>query len=154
MTHFQRHHQSQVLRFHHICSRESDLQDAVSILFQSLRSRNYSARFLRHIKRTTLALLAPTRSCTTSSPTIQKTPQRRYHWENLPQQESPPTYTATVQLAPLITTFSVAQTRLHGLFKQNFTQAKANHIPFQNYSVISALRINPSLRGHFSQSLL
>ena len=45
---------SQILRFHRICSRECDFQAACTILFQALRGRGYSIRFLRKIKNQTL----------------------------------------------------------------------------------------------------
>lgn len=76
---------SQILCFRCICSQESDLHDAISILFRSLRTRNYSARFLRHIKITTLASLTPCPSLTISSPIIQPNPQRRHQRENNPR---------------------------------------------------------------------
>ena len=46
---------SQLLRFHRICNNKSDFEEAVQILFHSLRQMNYTPRFLRHIKNTTLA---------------------------------------------------------------------------------------------------
>ena len=46
---------SQLLRFHRICNNKSDFEEAIQILFHSLRQRNYTSRFLRHIKNTTLA---------------------------------------------------------------------------------------------------
>ena len=46
---------SQLLRFHRICNNKSDFEEAIQILFHSLRQRNYTPRFLRHIKNTTLA---------------------------------------------------------------------------------------------------
>ena len=46
---------SQLLRFHRICNNESDFEEAVQILFHNLRQRNYTPRFLRHVKNTTLA---------------------------------------------------------------------------------------------------
>ena len=41
---------SQLLRFHRICSDQKYFLEACSILFDSLKSRNYSKRFLRRIK--------------------------------------------------------------------------------------------------------
>lgn len=61
---------SQIIRFHRISSLQSDLQESIRTLFKSLRKRNYSKRFLRSIKNSTLASLAPTRShltCTHNS---------------------------------------------------------------------------------------
>ncbi|KAG7467708.1 hypothetical protein JOB18_018490, partial [Solea senegalensis] len=53
---------SQIIRFHRICSMSPDFHQATSTLFHSLRKRGYSKRFLRTIKSTTLASLAPARS--------------------------------------------------------------------------------------------
>lgn len=63
---------SQILRFYRICSRVSDFNDAISILFRSLRSRHYSARFLRNIKRMTLASLPPAPPSIISSPSYNR----------------------------------------------------------------------------------
>ena len=45
---------SQILRFRRICNNKSDFESATTILFNSLRQRNYSARFLRSVKTQTL----------------------------------------------------------------------------------------------------
>lgn len=50
---------SQILRFHRICSKDSDLQEAIAILFKSLRKRGYSRSFLRRVHRETFASLHP-----------------------------------------------------------------------------------------------
>ena len=42
--------QSQILRFHSICSQSPDFEKACSTLFKALKERNYSSRFLRRIK--------------------------------------------------------------------------------------------------------
>ena len=52
---------SQIIRFYRISSLAIDLHSSISILFCSLRQRGYSKRFLRQIKNSTLASLAPTR---------------------------------------------------------------------------------------------
>lgn len=39
---------SQLLRFHRICTQETDFREAVKILFTALRKRGYSRSFLRH----------------------------------------------------------------------------------------------------------
>ena len=49
---------SQILRFNRICSQKSDFEEACSILFRSLRTRGYSARFLRKIKHETLCKIS------------------------------------------------------------------------------------------------
>ncbi len=49
---------SQIIRFYKICNNSSDSEEACSILFRTLRQkRNYSARFLRIIKSSTLKKL-------------------------------------------------------------------------------------------------
>ena len=45
---------SQILRFHRICNNTNDFESATTVLLDSLRRRNYSARFLRHIKNSIL----------------------------------------------------------------------------------------------------
>ena len=52
---------SQITRFHRICNNKSDFDAACSILFQALRSRLYSIRFLRGIKSKTVRELNQTR---------------------------------------------------------------------------------------------
>ena len=49
---------SQILRFHRICSQRTDLDETCTILFRSLRTRGYSARFLRKIKHETLCKIS------------------------------------------------------------------------------------------------
>ena len=49
---------SQVLRFHRICTRPSDFNQACTIVFSKLKERGYSKRFLRNIKNSTLAKIA------------------------------------------------------------------------------------------------
>lgn len=46
---------SQILRFHRICNNKDDFELATKILFDSLRERNYSNRFLRFVKNETLS---------------------------------------------------------------------------------------------------
>ena len=50
---------SQIIRFHRICSRENDFEEACTILFQALKHRNYNPRFLRKIKTEYLQSLIP-----------------------------------------------------------------------------------------------
>ena len=45
---------SQILRFHRICSQKTDFELACTSVFQSLKTRGYSARFLRCVKSQTL----------------------------------------------------------------------------------------------------
>lgn len=53
---------SQIIRFHRISSTLQDFQTATRTLFNSLRHRGYSKRFLRTVKNSTLASLAPIHS--------------------------------------------------------------------------------------------
>ena len=46
---------SQILRFHRICTKKKDFEQACTIVFSKLRDRGYSKRFLRTIKNSTLA---------------------------------------------------------------------------------------------------
>lgn len=65
---------SQLIRYHCISSNIQDFHASTSILFHSLRSRGYSKRFLRSLKNSTLASLAPARSPphTSSPPQVPK----------------------------------------------------------------------------------
>ena len=45
---------SQIIRFYRICNNNEDFEEACKILFQALRDRRYSRRFLRTIKAATL----------------------------------------------------------------------------------------------------
>ena len=46
---------SQIKRFYKICSQITDFETACTVLFKALRNRGYPKRFLRSIKRETLA---------------------------------------------------------------------------------------------------
>lgn len=46
---------SQILRFHRICTRNSDFEEACFLVFSKLKERGYSNRFLRKIKNNTLS---------------------------------------------------------------------------------------------------
>ena len=46
---------SQILRFHRICTKKQDFEEACTTVFSKLRDRGYSKRFLRSIKNSTLA---------------------------------------------------------------------------------------------------
>ncbi len=48
---------SQIMRFYRICSQESDFNEACTTLFQALRKRGYTIRFLRNIKSQTVCSL-------------------------------------------------------------------------------------------------
>ena len=50
---------SQILRFHRLSSDQQSFNNSCSILFQALRSRGYTARFLRSIKSKTIRDLTP-----------------------------------------------------------------------------------------------
>ncbi len=64
---------SQIIRFHRICNNKSDFEEACKTLFEALKPRRYSARFLRHIKIETLKQLnPPNQSRNGSSPCNQK----------------------------------------------------------------------------------
>lgn len=50
---------SQILRFHRIYWKETDLHEAITVLFRSLRRWGYLRSFLRRVRRETLASLLP-----------------------------------------------------------------------------------------------
>lgn len=137
---------SQILRFHRICSLNSDFHQAVSILFSSLRKRHYSDRFLCRIKSQTLATLVPPHLHLVDRD-APSSPQPTHRWMNH-LVNSP--HTAPVRsppkLTPFITTFSHRYNELHHLFKSNFDHRTSQNPALQNHTVISALRKNASLR--------
>ena len=51
---------SQIMRYYRICSRKIDFDEACTVLFQALRKRGYSIRFLRYIKSKTVQKLSKT----------------------------------------------------------------------------------------------
>ena len=60
---------SQIIRFHRICTDKPDFHQATTTLFNSLKTRGYSKRYLRTVKNMALASLTPTRS--TPPPQVQ-----------------------------------------------------------------------------------
>ncbi|XP_078795976.1 uncharacterized protein LOC144988835 [Oryzias latipes] len=138
---------SQIIRFHRICSNPLDFHSATTTLFKSLRTRGYSKRFLRSIKSSTLASLAPTRSQTTPLPA--QAPESDPPDSSL--SSHPPCHTP--QLVPFVSTFSHKITGLHHIIKQNFTNSKAHHPAFNNLQIISAYRKHKSLKSLLVTSL-
>lgn len=166
---------SQIIRFHRISSRFSDFQQATQILFKSLRNRGYSKRFLRSIKNSTLAALAPARSLNDGdppqdlqmeqpllpglpvSPEIEPNPypnQGLYPYPTLlppgrgARSSSPNTYIPDPpQLIPFVSTFSHRIIGLHRTIKNNFIHIQSQHPIIHNYKVISAHRKNRSLHN-------
>ena len=53
---------SQLIRFHRICSLPHHVEEATRTLFEALRPRGYSRRFLRTIKQEVAALFPPDRA--------------------------------------------------------------------------------------------
>lgn len=127
---------SQIIRFYRISSKESDLQDSISVLFRSLRKRGYSSRFLRAIKSSTLAGL--------NSNIMNIGEVSNESGRNLTQNQ--------VQLGelnslmPLVTTYSRSYLPLHHQLKTNFKKYTSGLTHFQNCRVISAHRRNKNLR--------
>ena len=166
---------SQIIRFHRISSNISDFHESCHILFNSLRNRGYSKRFLRTIKNTTLATLAPTRSLTGQTPpqvhNIERPPppgspaSPNHHFPYPKQGLYPyPTLTPAVvdgrspsssnnhspaakQLIPFVSTFSHRTTGLHRTIKHNFSLIQSQHSTIQNHAVISAHRKNRNLQN-------
>lgn len=118
---------SQIIRFYRISSKESDLQDAIGILFRSLRKRGYSSRFLRTIKSSTLAGL-------------NSNAMRGNQTQNQIQQGE------QNRLMPLVTTYSRSHLPLHHQLKTNFKKYTSGLIRLQDCRVISAHRRNKNLR--------
>lgn len=122
---------SQIIRFYRISSRETDLQKSITVLFQSLRRRGYSDRFLRAIKRKTLMELRSRSERLTSS---RVTEQERVGGEE------------EKEILPLITMYSIPYLPLNSTFKMNFNSLLADREPFHNCRVITANRKNKNLR--------
>lgn len=132
---------SQIIRFHRISSRLADLENSISILFRSLTQRGYSRRFLRSIKSSTLASLAPARL--EDSFSVQAAGQRRHGGRGTVSPE---------KVVPLVTTYSLPYLPLQSQLKTNFRDTMANHCRFKEYRVISALRKNKNLRDMLVKS--
>lgn len=128
---------SQIIRFHRISSRSTDLQEAIGILFRSLRQRGYSKRYLRDIKNSTLANLSP--------------PNNVHDRSTAPPNPAPALgdsgeQAQARQLIPFISTFSHRITALHRTVKNNFRTFQTQNPTFQGSATISAYRKNKSLR--------
>lgn len=126
---------SQIIRFCRISSREADLNQAISILFHSLRQRGYSRRLLRRIKKQTLLSFNP--SDCTSGFSIEAGWRRSREAKHNDNQN---------QLIPLVITYSRPYVKLQNLWKNNFYTTMADHDQFQNYKIISAFRRNKNLK--------
>lgn len=107
---------SQIIRFYRISSREADMYNSISILFKSLRKRGYSRRFLRTIKRDTVAALAPT--CSQNGPPTGAAGQG-HHEEN--------TIMNLDKTVPLVTTYSKLYLPLQNQLKNNFEKFMLQH---------------------------
>lgn len=110
---------SQLIRFHRICSFETHFEEACQTLFQVLRTRGYSKRFLRHIKSQTLKSFS----------------------SNVTRLRSDPKHAI-----PLITTFNNHSKILNRHIKHNFHTTQITHIPLQDFAVVSAYRKNKNLK--------
>lgn len=129
---------SQIIRFFRISSKESDLQDSISILFRSLRKRGYSSRFLRAIKSSTLAGLKS--NIVNTGEVSNDSGGNQTQNQNQIQPGEPN------RLMPLVTTYSRSYLPLHYKFKTNFKKYTSDLTPFQNCRAISAHRRNKNLR--------
>lgn len=127
---------SQIIRFYRISSKESDLQDSISVLFRSLRKRGYSSRFLRAIKSSTLAGLNPN-IMNIGEVSNDSGGNRTQNQVELGEPN---------RLMPLVTTYSRSYLPLHHQLKTNFKKHTSGLTRFQNCRVISAHRRNKNLR--------
>ena len=115
---------SQLIRFHRICSLPHHVEEATRTLFEALRPRGYSRRFLRTIKREVASLF------------------QRDRTGDLPEKEK----NTEQKLIPLITTFSHSLGPLHQAIKQHFNTAKHLTTPLTPFKIIMAYRRNKNLK--------
>ena len=113
---------SQLIRFHRICSLPHHVEEATRTLFQALRPRGYSKRFLRTIKHEVAALFQLGRP---DLPRINNTEHK---------------------LVPLVTTFSRQLGPLNQAIKQHFNSAKLHTTPLAPFKMIMSYRRNKNLK--------
>ena len=114
---------SQLIRFHRICSLPHHVEEATRTLFEALKPRGYSRRFLRTIKHEVAALFPSDRA-------------------NFSGKDKNIKY----QLIPLVTTFSRSLGPLHQAIRQHFNTVKLQTIPLAPFKVIMAYRRNKNLK--------
>ena len=110
---------SQLIRFHRICSFPHHIEEATRTLFEALRPRGYSRRFLRTIKHEVAALFQPDRP-------------------DPPAKDN--------KLIPLVTTFSHQLGPFNQAIKQHFNSAKTQTTPLVPFKIIMAYRRNRNLK--------
>lgn len=108
---------SQLLRFHRICSQESEFQSAVKVLFKALKKRGYSRTFLRTVLKTFK------QSVTDQTEITQ--PKNK--------------------IIPLVTYYSVQSVQLNGATKENFTKFLEPTHSLQQHRPIAAYKRNKNL---------
>lgn len=122
---------SQILRFHRICSKREDFNNATRILFKSLRRRGYSRSFLRRVYRDTLSNL-----CTPSAREDDKgTPLDPNAIGDEVERDS---------LLPFVSTFHESYKPFLAGVQQNLGDMKTRGRVFE-VRLIKAFRKNPSL---------
>ena len=113
---------SQLIRFHRICSLPHHVEEATRTLFNALRPRGYSKRFLRTIKQEVAALFKPGRP-------------------DLPRKNN-----MEQRLIPLVTTFSHQLGPLSQAFKRHFNFVKLHTTPLAPFKVLFSYRRNKNLK--------
>ena len=110
---------SQLISFHRICSLPHHVEEATRTLFEALRPRGYSKRFLRTIKCEVAALF-------------------QLDQPDLPAKDN--------KLIPLVTTFSHQLGPFNQAIKQHFNSAKTQTTPLAPFKIIMAYRRNRNLK--------
>lgn len=105
-------HKSQLIRFYRVCSFHSHFQEATQILFNVLRTRSYSRRFLRDVKAETLQPLCYNRQAQVTEPK---------------------------DVIPLITTYNNTSKSLNFAIKHNFSRTQNIHPPLHTFTIVSGL---------------
>lgn len=145
---------SQIIRFHRICSRTADFDEAVTILFSSLRNRGYSRRFLRTVKTQTLAGMREKEQAPSGDPhlpgTVMVMEDEREGGN--PSQGGKLRATETTGIIPLITTYSKSHLPLQIIFKNHFTSILSSVETFHGHRILSAFRRNQNLKDILVQT--
>lgn len=108
---------SQLTRFHRICTREEDFNQATSTLFTALRQRGYCKRKLRHIKS-----------------------------DFLKSKQAPRPRPVPTRNLPLITRYGNMAIQAHKIVKGRFEQFQRGFATLQGYKVMSAYKRAKNLK--------
>lgn len=138
---------SQIIRFSRICSKESDLFDAISILFKTLRRRGYSRSFLRKVEKDTLTKVLGPKPQPTDIVLSAQMGQGNDNNEGPIGPDVALGVDAT-HIIPLVTNFYQPHFHFLNQLKQNFQNKLQSSPSFSNSRVLTAFRRNKNLKDH------